>query len=210
MLSSIFTPGLLQCYLCVAALFMKPLPKRKNFPARLGISAVLCLLCAVPLSAFHSWASVAARQLPAGTEAAIAAASGVEMLLYLLVVTAFFAVCCDISLLRAAYCAACAYLTQDLAYTIFVFFLPGVCASRQRDQNSGKLLAGTSDSCPLCSAVLSADCKTHSDERGRSEKLPGCIGIYDRCAVYWPHPWHIGKRWLYRCRNRAAPHHTSV
>ena len=46
------------------------------------------------------------------------------MLLYLLVVTAFFAVCCDIDLLRAAYCAACAYLTQDLAYTIFVFFRP--------------------------------------------------------------------------------------
>ena len=46
------------------------------------------------------------------------------MLLYLLVVTAFFAVCCDIGLLRAAYCAACAYLTQDLAYTIFVFFRP--------------------------------------------------------------------------------------
>ena len=124
MLSYIFTPGLLQCCLCVAALFMKPLPKRKNFSARLGISAVLCLLCAAPLSAFHSWASVAARQLSAGTEAAIAAASGVEMLLYLLVVTAFFAVCCDIGLLRAAYCAACAYLTQDLAYTIFVFFRP--------------------------------------------------------------------------------------
>ena len=124
MLSYIFTPGLLQCCLCVAALFMKPLPKRKNFSARLGISAVLCLLCAAPLSAFHSWASVAARQLSAGTEAAIAAASGVEMLLYLLVVTAFFAVCCDIDLLRAAYCAACAYLTQDLAYTIFVFFRP--------------------------------------------------------------------------------------
>ena len=124
MLSYIFTPGLLQCYFCVAALFMKPLPKRKNFSARLGISAVLCLLCAAPLSAFHSWASVAARQLSAGTEAAIAAASGVEMLLYLLVVTAFFAVCCDIGLLRAAYCAACTYLTQDLAYTIFVFFRP--------------------------------------------------------------------------------------
>ena len=76
------------------------------------------------LSAFHSGASVAARQLPAGTEAAIAAASGVEMLLYLLVVTAFFVVCCDVGLLWAAYCAACAYLTQDLAYTIFVFFYP--------------------------------------------------------------------------------------
>ena len=124
MLSYIFTPGLLQCCLCVAAFFMKPLPKRKNFSVRLGTSAVFCLLCAIPLSAFHSWASVAARQLSAGTEAAIAAASGVEMLLYLLVVTAFFAVCCDIDLLRAAYCAACAYLTQDLAYTIFVFFRP--------------------------------------------------------------------------------------
>ena len=124
MLSYIFTPGLLQCCLCVAAFFMKPLPKRKNFSVRLGTSAVFCLLCAIPLSAFHSWASVAARQLSAGTEAAIAAASGVEMLLYLLVVTAFFAVCCDIGLLRAAYCAACAYLTQDLAYTIFVFFRP--------------------------------------------------------------------------------------
>ena len=124
MLSYIFTPGLLQCCLCVAAFFMKPLPKRKNFSVRLGTSAVFCLLCAIPLSAFHSWASVAARQLSAGTEAAIAAASGVEMLLYLLVVTAFFAVCCDIGLLRAAYCAACTYLTQDLAYTIFVFFRP--------------------------------------------------------------------------------------
>ena len=124
MISYIFTPGLLQCCLCVAAFFMKPLPKRKNFSVRLGTSAVFCLLCAIPLSAFHSWASVAARQLSAGTESAIAVASGVEMLLYLLVVTAFFAVCCDIDLLRAAYCAACAYLTQDLAYTIFVFFRP--------------------------------------------------------------------------------------
>ena len=124
MLSKIFSPGLLQCYLCVAALFMKPLSKRKNFPARFGISAVLCLLCAVPLSIFHSWASAAARQLPAGTEAVIAVASSVEMLLYLLVFTAFFGACCSISWLRAAYCAACAYLTQDLAYTVFVFFYP--------------------------------------------------------------------------------------
>ena len=85
----------------------------------------MLLLCGCALYEAAAQAQkLAARQLSAGTEAAIAAASGVEMLLYLLVVTAFFAVCCDIGLLRAAYCAACTYLTQDLAYTIFVFFRP--------------------------------------------------------------------------------------
>lgn len=120
----ILTPELLQCYLCVAALFMKPLPKRRQFAVRFLGSAVICLLCTVPLSAFHAWASAAARASALPTELLISAASGAEMLLYILIVTGFFAVCCRIRPWGAAYCSACAYLTQDLAYTIFVFLRP--------------------------------------------------------------------------------------
>ena len=123
-LSKIFTPGLLQCYLCVASLFIKPLPKRSHFPVRFLLSATVCLFCAAPLSMFHIWTSSAARNSLFPMEWAISIASGVEMLLYLLTVTAFFAVCCDIRPVHAAYCSACAYLTQDLAYTIFVFLRP--------------------------------------------------------------------------------------
>ncbi len=123
-LSKIFTPELLQCYLCVAALFMRPLPKRSHFPARFLLSSLFCLFCAAPLSMFHVWASAVARTSALPNEWGISFASGVEMLLYLLAVAVFFAVCCDIRPLHAAYCSACAYLTQDLAYTIFVFLLP--------------------------------------------------------------------------------------
>ena len=123
-LSKIFTPGLLQCYLCVSAIFMKPLSKRSHFPARFILSAVICLLCAVPLSIFHIWASASVRASAIPTALGISVASGVEMLLYLLTVTGFFAFCCELRPLHAAYCSACAYLTQDLAYTIFVFFCP--------------------------------------------------------------------------------------
>ena len=122
--SKIFTPGLLQCYLCVSAIFMKPLPKRDHFPVRFLISVVICLLCTVPLSMFHVWTSTAVRISAIPTALGISAASGLEMLLYLLIVAGFFVFCCDLGLLHAAYCSACAYLTQDLAYTIFVFFCP--------------------------------------------------------------------------------------
>ena len=122
--SRILTPGLLQCYLCVAALFMKPLPKRRHFTVRFIGSMIICLLCAVPLSMFHTWASVAARASALPTAWGISVASDVEMFLYLLVITGFFAFSCDISPLSAAYCSACAYLTQDLSYTIFVFLRP--------------------------------------------------------------------------------------
>ncbi len=122
--SKILSPELLQCYICVAALFMKPLPKRDHFGMRFISSAIICLLCAVPLSSFHVWASAAARTSAIPTELGISVASAIEMLLYLTVITGFFAVCCEIRPLHAAYCSACAYLTQDLAYTIFVFLRP--------------------------------------------------------------------------------------
>lgn len=122
--SKILTPGLLQCYLCVAVLFMKPLPKRSRFVVRFFVSAAIVLFCAVPLSTFHIWASAAARASMLATSLVISMASGVEMLLYLLVITCFIVVCCDLRPLEAAYCSACAYLTQDLAYTIFVFLRP--------------------------------------------------------------------------------------
>ncbi len=124
MLSKICTPGLLQCYLCVAALFMRPLPKRDAFPIKFSFAVLVCLFCAVPISTFHAWVSVAARQSGIPVKFGIATASVLEMLLYLLLITAFFAVCCNITLLHAAYSSACAYLTQDLAYTIFTFLRP--------------------------------------------------------------------------------------
>ena len=123
-LSKIFAPELLQCYLCVAALFMKPLSKRSHFPARFLFSALVCLCCTVPLSMFHVWVSVTARASSLPIKWVISIASGAEMFLYLLTVTVFFFFCCDIRPLHAVYCSACAYLTQDLAYTIFVFLCP--------------------------------------------------------------------------------------
>ncbi|WP_296070051.1 ATP-binding protein [uncultured Gemmiger sp.] len=124
MAAKIFTLGVMQCSLLVAALFMIPLPKKRGFPIRLAIGVTAGLLLAVPISLYHKWVSAAARQLAVGTEAAIVAGSLLELVLYWACITALFALCCEGNLRYKAYCAACAYTTQDFAYTIFVILFP--------------------------------------------------------------------------------------
>ena len=124
MAAKIFTLGAMQCSLLVATLFMIPLKKKQNFLPRLIIGAAVGLLLAVPLSLFHSWVSSAARRLAVGNETAIIAGSLAEMLLYWVVITALFSLCCEGNLRYKMYCAACVYTTQDFAYTVFVILCP--------------------------------------------------------------------------------------
>lgn len=124
MAAKIFTLGVMQCSLLVAALFMIPLKKKQNFLPRLIIGVAAGLLLAVPISMYHRWVSAAARQLAVGAEAAIVAGSLLELVMYWACITALFALCCEGNLRYKAYCAACAYTTQDLAYTIFVILYP--------------------------------------------------------------------------------------
>lgn len=124
MAAKIFTLGVMQCSLLVAALFMIPLKKKQKFLPRLIIGVAAGLMLAVPISMYHRWVSAAARQLAIGNETAIIAGSLLELVMYWACITALFALCCEGNLRYKAYCAACAYTTQDLAYTIFVILYP--------------------------------------------------------------------------------------
>ena len=124
MAAQIFTLGVMQCSLLVAALFMIPLQKKRGFPIRLAVGFTAGMLLAVPVSQYHRWVSTAARQLAGGAEAVIVAGSLLELVLYWACITALFVLCCKGNLRYKAYCAACAYTAQDLAYTIFVILCP--------------------------------------------------------------------------------------
>lgn len=129
MLSDILDFGTMQCSLLTATFFLTLLPKREYFPLRLCVGVFLCLL-STPFINFYQHLSFHMHPATLADAScfylvATSMKSAGNLLLYLLVLTLFFYLCGQTRLLNACYFATCAYLIQDFAYTLFVFFLPG-------------------------------------------------------------------------------------
>lgn len=113
--------------LITASLYMIPLSKRSHFSLRLLCGIILGILLdpfiiihqhmttglsiAHPSLSFHSFFFIGLKALD-------------NLSIYIVFLTLLFCFCCSLKLLASAYCAACVYLTQDLAYTIFVVLMP--------------------------------------------------------------------------------------
>ena len=123
--SQILTPGAVQCGLVTGFLYMLPLQKRMHFPQRVIVSVVISLLLAPLLKSYQTFSvGLFLRTNAFPTLLATVIGTGVTLLLNLLLlfVTVFF--CCKLKWYKALYCAVCAYLTQDIAYTVFVVLMP--------------------------------------------------------------------------------------
>lgn len=130
MFSDILRLDPLQRSLIVAAIYMIPLQKRENYRMRMGISILACLFAAPLIRIYTRWSVQIFRydlfeKAPYRFLQQISVRTTVDLLMYLIALTLVFYCCCKIRRRSAVYGAACAYLTQDLAYTIFVFFMPG-------------------------------------------------------------------------------------
>lgn len=122
-LNKIFDLNTVQCCLITASVFMLSLHKKNLFSIRLITGIILGLLCAPLLSLYqHQTVGI---PIAAHNLALSAIGTVSNLLIYVFLISILFYYCCQVSLLNALYYATCAYLTQDLAYTIFVFLLPG-------------------------------------------------------------------------------------
>ena len=110
-----------------AILFMLPLPKRKYFSLTVFGGILLSILLNPAIILYqHSTTGVSIAD-PALTFQAffkIGWNTINNLAIYFILLTIYFFACCSIHLLSAIYCAVCSYLTQDLAYTIFVVIMP--------------------------------------------------------------------------------------
>ncbi len=123
--SQILTPGAVQCGLVTVFLYMLPLQKREHFPQRFFFAAIGSLLAAPLLKLYQSCTA----GLFLGRDAfsalpGILIGTGGDLFwnLWILFLIVFF--CCKLKWHKALYCAVCAYLTQDIAYTAFVILMP--------------------------------------------------------------------------------------
>lgn len=128
-LSNIFDLNATQCCLITASIFTIPFKKREHFPLRLLLGLVIGLFCAPLITSYQhlticTLTSSAKGSLTLSLCALMLLQATVNILLYVLMLTVFFFVCLRLSLLTAAYCASCAYLVQDFAYTLFVWIYP--------------------------------------------------------------------------------------
>ena len=126
MTAKILILGTMECCLFTSFLFFTVLPRRKHFPLRLGIMALLEMLLAFPLLLFRNQISSYAKSIsdPVLLDLGMSLNAITEFILYLLLLTLLFLICCKITFQKALYCSVCAYLTQDFAYTLFVFLFP--------------------------------------------------------------------------------------
>ena len=123
-----------------AILFMIPLKKRDHFPLRLLSGVLLGILLNPSIILFQHVTiglSIAHPHLTFQTFFKIALNTISNLSVYLLFLTIYFFACCSIHLLPAIYCAACAYLTQDLAYTIFAAIMPSAAHRGSHSWNPG-------------------------------------------------------------------------
>ncbi len=124
-MTQILTPGAVQCGLVTGFLYMLPLRKREHFPQRFLASVILSLLAAPLLKLYQArTVGLFLRQDSFPDWLGIVIGSGGDLCLSLLLLflTVFF--CCKLPRHKALYCAVCAYLTQDIAYTLFVILMP--------------------------------------------------------------------------------------
>ena len=126
-LEKIFDFNTMQCCLITATLFMNAIRKRDHFFLRLFSCILIGLLCAPLIFIFQHNAVGPFIANPTTTFSklvVIAFNSTSTLFIYLMILTFIFIFCCHTNLIRASYYAACAYLTQDFSYTIFVLFFP--------------------------------------------------------------------------------------
>lgn len=146
MFSDILRLDPLQRSLIVAVLYMIPLTKRENYHIRLGISILVCLVTAPLIRIYTRWSVQTFRyelfeKAPYQFLFQTSVKTTIDLMLYLVLLTLVFSLCCRIRRRSAVYGAACSYLTQDLAYTIFVFFMPEY-VHQSRDTLNLEALAG--------------------------------------------------------------------
>ena len=127
-LKNIIDLNVMQCSLFTTTLYMFPLSKRKNFPVRFILSVLFCLLLNPAIMLIQHqligvyWASSLKKDIFFFIHESINTVS--ILLLFIFCLTLCFYVCCRIKFLQSVYFATCSYLTQDLAYTIFVLLYP--------------------------------------------------------------------------------------
>ncbi len=124
--TQILTPGAVQCGLVTAFLYMLPLQKREHFPQRFLVSVVISLLAAPLLKLYQTFTAglfLMKDAFPALL--GIMIGSGGDLFLNLLILFLLVIFCCKLKWHKVLYCAVCAYLTQDIAYTAFVILMPG-------------------------------------------------------------------------------------
>lgn len=125
-LTKIFVLSSLQCSLITAFLYMIPLKKRENFLLRFLGCAIICLLSAPLLQIYQTCTTQFFLTSESSLSRFFSALIGVggDLTLNLILIGLVVYVCCQFSWQKALYCSVCAYLTQDIAYTIFVLILP--------------------------------------------------------------------------------------
>ena len=137
MILKVLILGTMECCLFSSFLFSNVLPKRQHFLLRVGIMsflemvfAFLALLLRNEISFF-----LKSREISTMLSIGISLNAVTELIVYLLLLTLFFLVCNRIKFQNALYCSVCAYLTQDLAYTLFAFILPAASHRGSRSLN---------------------------------------------------------------------------
>lgn len=123
--TQILTPGAVQCGLVTSFLYMLPLQKRERFPLRFILSVVISLFVVPLLKLYQSFtAGLFLKRDSFPALLGIAIGTGGDLFLNLLILFLVVLFCCKLRWNKALYCAVCAYLTQDIAYTAFVILLP--------------------------------------------------------------------------------------
>lgn len=124
-IAQILTPGAIQCGLITGFLYMIPLQKRSYFAPRFLMSVVISLLTAPLLKNYQSFTAGLFLQKSAFSAfLGIVIGTGGDLFLNLLILFLVVLFCCNLKWHNALYCAVCAYLTQDIAYTVFVILMP--------------------------------------------------------------------------------------
>lgn len=134
--SKILTLGSVQCSLIIAFLYMIPLNKREKFAVKFLLGTFFSLVMVPLLRMYQSYTagifqSGSTAQRFWGTILGV----GGDLSLNLLLISVVVFFCCNIKMHKALYCGVCAYLTQDIAYTIFVIIMPDAA---NRGKNPGR------------------------------------------------------------------------
>lgn len=128
--------------LLTATLYMIPLSRRRHFPLRLLGGIVLGILSG-PFIILHqhmtTGASITHPSLSFHSFFFIGMKTLDNLGIYIVFLTLLFLFCCTLKLLPSVYCAACVYLTQDLAYTVFVVIMPSAAHRGGQTMKPGTL-----------------------------------------------------------------------
>ena len=120
--------GMIQCCLFTSIIYMQSLKKRDSVLKFWMKVLVLGLAGILLFNIYQQWSidmSHAQRTDIAGNELLmVILKSQGSLILCVIILAVWFYACCELQFLSALYCSACAYLTQDLAYTVFIFCMP--------------------------------------------------------------------------------------